>query len=209
MLKIWWKYRAYIWLRKNPRIRPWTRPGMIHPPTTRDFPRCFHPETPEARHGSWTIDLSALWSFFLYDGIYPGWAPKKVGGEYQGTGRRDVGPLMVLAYFLGILGDEITHKYLLYLGLILGISHRGPTLGSGYIPAYFLRVGNSWETADSLLGDVVGNSLAWVWEKKGGRFRGTSIQGNHMIQNLRIIYFQKFKRIFFEMDDDNPWSYTT
>ena len=51
-----------------------------------------------------------------------------------------VGPMVFIVFNLGILGDEIIHKYPRVVGLI-GISHRG-TLGSGYILAYPLIIFN-------------------------------------------------------------------
>ena len=39
---------------------------------------------------------------------------------------------------IGVLGDEKTHKYTLYRAFFGGISHRGPTLGPGYIPGTWI-----------------------------------------------------------------------
>ena len=41
-------------------------------------------------------------------------------------------PMVFSRRSLGVLGNENTHKYTLYRAYI-GNSHRGPTLGSGYI----------------------------------------------------------------------------
>ena len=50
-------------------------------------------------------------------------------------------PMVFSRRSLGVFGNENTHKYTLYRAYI-GISHRVPTLGSGYIPAYPLKQWN-------------------------------------------------------------------